>query len=763
MKNKTAGHKVKAPTDVSMTPATFERSQSRIKKKATRRRRSYDGDATTQIFANESQLSQDCSILDDTQTPLTLSQISAIDPFDNDTLTTTFAKRKRKKNQPGNDDTLELAVQCARGEPDGAEGDRSFARHQIEQLCLADDSFDAGKVKDVEMISEGEASPSPSKKVKKAKENTTPSKKEKKTKLKIPFKQATKKLKSLKDGTVDGKKKKKLEDKKFEALPDETSIPETPTKTWKEKKKQRKMLKNNYDVISEAKKSWEELRRADLQPVKRKKIVDDLMRTVTGKVRQLCKVHDSARVIQCLVQYGNDQQRALIYEEIKDEICELCRVKYAKYVVRKLIHYGSKDLRGEVMKCFSGQVRKMIKHKEASDILEYAFNEFATAPQRLAILEEFYGPTFSLFKDRAHQSLDQIMQDQPEKRTMVIRSMKDALSPLIDKEILIHSLVHKVFFDFFLHADDKSKKEMIEGLRDSLPTMVHTRDGTRVAMHCIWWGSVKDRKAIIKSLKGHVVKLCQEEHGHLLLLAIFDAVDDTVLVQKVILDEIIKSLATILDNPHGRKVAVYLLSPRDPGHCHPDIVKVLTQGDGNPTSKKDTATRSKELRGHISPHLVKHLSESAEEMMKNSSMALLVRDIITHASGDVSSAMRAIAEFVAQPASSTDGALSVVEHPACHIAMKKIIANDKTRMEAGEGILFSAILMESLPKSTIKVWAASNRGCFVLLSLLEVGCSTITEKVRDHIEPVKKSLSKMTFKGAELLMAKLDEEREFHV
>ena len=68
--------------------------------------------------------SVDCSILDDTQTPLTLSQISAIDPFDNDTLTTTFAKRKRKKNQPGNDDTLELAVQCARGEPDGAEGDR---------------------------------------------------------------------------------------------------------------------------------------------------------------------------------------------------------------------------------------------------------------------------------------------------------------------------------------------------------------------------------------------------------------------------------------------------------------------------------------------------------------------------------------------------------------------------------------------------------------------------------------------------------------
>ncbi len=77
---------------------------------------------------------------------------------------------------------------------------------------------------------------------------------------------------------------------------------------------------------------------------------------------------------------------------------------------------------------------------------------------------------------------------------------------------------------------------MIESLRESAPHMVHTRDGTRVAMTCVWWGSVKDRKSLVKSLKGHVAKLCQEEHGHLLLLAVFDCVDDTVLVQKAILD-----------------------------------------------------------------------------------------------------------------------------------------------------------------------------------------------------------------------------------
>ena len=55
----------------------------------------------------------------------------------------------------------------------------------------------------------------------------------------------------------------------------------------------------------------------------------------------------------------------------------------------------------------------------------------------------------------------------------------------------------------------------------------------------------------MKSLKSYVVKickvvdytnyinilisLCQEEHGHLVLLGVFDSVDDTVLVSKTIL------------------------------------------------------------------------------------------------------------------------------------------------------------------------------------------------------------------------------------
>ncbi|KAH9495187.1 Pumilio 3, partial [Bulinus truncatus] len=661
------------------------------------------------------------------QTPITLSQISVIDPSENDTLTTTFRKKKR---QPVSDDTLELAVQYARGEPDGAE--RSFTRKQLSQMTLGDDNNADKDVEDIEMESDLETEePSPSKKSKVApKEIKTPKavkEKGKKPNLKVPFKQAAKRLKSLK-GAVDSQKAKKQDKKNFGPLPDETTVPKTPNQTRKELKQQRKMVKNNFQLIENAKKCWEELRRHDLADSKRRKICDDLMKLVTGKIKELSGVHDSARVIQCLVQYGTEEQRNTIFNELKDDICDLCKLKYAKYVVRKLIKYGTKELRNQLFSKFHGQVRKLIKHKEASDIIEYAFNEFATAPQRLAILEEFYGPTFTLFKEHAHQTLDQIIKEQPEKKDMVIRSLRDALLPLIDKEILDYSLVHKVFHDFFTYADDKSKKEMIDGLKDHIPHLLHTKDGTRVAMHCTWNGSAKDRKVIVKSLKTHVLKICKEEHGHLLLMAIFDSVDDTVFVQKAVIDEMMKSIDEVVQDQHGRKVLLYLLVPRDPHHFHPDIVKILKEGDGNPTSKKDRVVRAKELCDHASPHLIKYLENNALKMMSNSNLVLLVKAIITNASGDVVPAMRSIAELVAQPCSTADGAINMIEHPACHIALKKIIANDKARMEAGNGILFSAILLEALPKSTIKVWAASNRGCFILVSLLEVGCSTITEK-----------------------------------
>ena len=110
----------------------------------------------------------------------------------------------------------------------------------------------------------------------------------------------------------------------------------------------------------------------------------------------------------------------------------------------------------------------------------------------------------------------------------------------------------------FKSRAEKSRSELISQLRDACVHILHTHDGARLAMNCLWHGTAKDRKSIVKSFKTFVTKICTEEHGHVVLLAAFDAVDDTKLMGKAIGGEMTEHLEEIATNDHGKKVLMYL-------------------------------------------------------------------------------------------------------------------------------------------------------------------------------------------------------------
>lgn len=47
------------------------------------------------------------------------------------------------------------------------------------------------------------------------------------------------------------------------------------------------------------------------------------------------------------------------------------------------------------------------------------------------------------------------------------------------------------------------------------------------------------------------------------------------------LQEILSSLDEVINNKYGKKVLLYLLSPRDPAHLLPETIRMLERGDGN--------------------------------------------------------------------------------------------------------------------------------------------------------------------------------------
>uniref|UniRef100_A0A8D2PNC3 Pumilio RNA binding family member 3 n=1 Tax=Zosterops lateralis melanops TaxID=1220523 RepID=A0A8D2PNC3_ZOSLA len=507
---------------------------------------------------------------------------------------------------------------------------------------------------------------------------------------------------------------------------------------WSDFKKKKKELKqtrqtnekSNYDIIVKSKQIWESMRRKKCDKDKREKLMNELQKLLHGKIKNLAFAHDSTRVIQCFIQYGNEKQRQETFEELKGSLVELSKSKYSRNIVKKFLMYGTKAQVAEIIKSFKGQVRKMLRHAEASAVVEFAYNDKAILEQRNMLTEELYGNTFQVYKTPAAPTLDKVLEAQPEKRESILDEMKQILTPM----------------------------EMIEAIREAVVYLAHTHDGARVAMHCLWHGTPKDRKVIVKTMKTYIEKIATGEFSHLVLLAAFDCIDDTKLVKQLIISEIKASLPDIINNKYGKKVLLYLLSPRDPAHFVPEIITLLQQGDGNAYSKKNTELRRRELLEAISSPLLEYLQEHTQEVVIDRATFVLVADILGTALGDIQPALDAIAKLAAEELvpGGRDGELHIAEHPAGHLVLKWLLEQDEKMKESGKEVCFGRTLVEHVGVENLKTWAEVNRGAIILCCLLRSPDEKVASTVKKGlIKLVPKLKQNKSTKGIEALLEKL--------
>ncbi|XP_049908248.1 pumilio homolog 3 [Epinephelus moara] len=578
-------------------------------------------------------------------------------------------------------------------------------------------------------------------------------------KRKMPFKG---KNKEEGGGGPEAKRMKKGEFKPKTKELTEEELKKNRQQKKKDLKKSRQQAerKDMFQIICQCKQVWGDLRRKNCDNDLKKKLMKELHDLIRGKVKQMAFAHDSVRVLQCFIQFGSHEQRQEVFEELKDDVIGLCKSQYGKHVVKKLLMYGNKEVVAAVMQTFKGHVRPMLRHAAASSIIEYAYNDKAVLAQRLMLTEELYGNTFTICKSSVCNTIEKVAEGNPEKLNNIIDEMKQILTPMAQKEQVIkHSLVHKVFLDFFLLAPEKQRTEMIESIRESVVYMAHTHDGARVAMHCLWHGTAKDRKVIIKTMKTYMVKFATGEFGHLVLLAIFDCVDDTKLVKQAVLSEILSSLDEVIGNKYGKKVLLYLLSPRDPAHLLPEIIKVLEKGDGNAHSKKDMVIRRRELLEVVSPLLLEYLRDNAAAMVMDKASSVTVSDILASACGDLRPAMTAVAQLANHELvpGGTNGQLHMAEHPAGHLVLKWLLEQDMTLAEAGKEERFGRILVDTVGADNLKSWVKVNRGAMVLCSLLNSCDKSVAAEVKAALESIKSELSSVSNnKGAEILLENLN-------
>ena len=85
-----------------------------------------------------------------------------------------------------------------------------------------------------------------------------------------------------------------------------------------------------------------------------------------------------------------------------------------------------------------------------------------------------------------------------------------------------------------------------------------------------------------------------------------------------------RGLQELCADPYGRRVLLYLLSPRSPRHFSPQFLSLLTPGDHNPHTKKPAHLRRRELLGGVASELLTFGSAHAVEWMQSKPHAPLL-------------------------------------------------------------------------------------------------------------------------------------------
>ena len=419
-----------------------------------------------------------------------------------------------------------------------------------------------------------------------------------------------------------------------------------------------------------------------------------------------------------------------------------------------------------LLKALKGSIPKLAVHAVGARVVEMVFGNFS-AKSTAALKQEFYGPHFSLFgagdtSDGSRQhTLVSNLKSQPDKKEVTLEFVLNILKKGLDKGLYGFSYFQELFAEYVEVASPKDIRSIGSSVVDHSIHMLSTRPGTCVVAACASYGTAKDRKRIMKSLKGYTRSSLLHRDAYLAILRLVQVTDDTVSVHKSILAEITttarqtddakedendkSSLLELALNENAAKLFLILLVSEekcqqkylDPFEC--TVLKpnpTITEGGQEvPTSKKNPETRRKELVLYLQKPLIQMCVEHAAELIKSLPGARVLKEV--YAAYRPQNLVEAVLDACKESLEQDSGA--IFEDRVGHHSLKNMILCDTAENRSQSEAAFATAFFQRFQKSLDAI-GSSNRGAFVLTALFKV--DSIRSSVHGEIKKVKKSLQR---------------------
>lgn len=458
------------------------------------------------------------------------------------------------------------------------------------------------------------------------------------------------------------------------------------------------------------------------------------------------------------------------------------------------------------------QMTKLAVHSVGSRVVELLFATFSArsiAPLKL----ELYGPQYALFasvspsesKDNkgntpALPTLASFVESNPDKRESTVNHLQSIIQKGLDKSLTGFSYFHSLLFDYVSVASPNDIRDFLTpALAEHSLHLISTRAGTKVVCECAAYGTVKERKKILKCFKGYTRSSLLHRDAYLAILRLVDVMDDTVLVNKMLLAELHQNpdaktaededdnekaedpspILELILSDTGSKLFLLLLISKDEmvfsddgksvnrwlKNFDPYEIEILHRNpcvkeneESIPTSKKDEETRRQELLVYLKELIVNACVKHTEELMRSKAGSKILLEACEQFPSEelVNAVVAACADSMELKLSgqADEKYLTILEDPVGHLTLKHLFLAESKRDEEDDRSL--AREFYSRFEDKLGDIASTNRGAFVLSALIQI--TSVQKDVKNTLKGSKKEISKLakSAAGAKVLLDALN-------
>ena len=310
-----------------------------------------------------------------------------------------------------------------------------------------------------------------------------------------------------------------------------------------------------------------------------------------GKIPEIANNHKGSRIVQSLLKYGTEEQINSVFAECAPKLAILAKSLYGNFLIRKLIEKTKKEDYPQLLQNIKGQVTSLARHPVGSQILEHLYHS-AKGEQRAQMQAEFYGGEFVHFLNASSSTKkegknsnkepttlkDILLQKPAMQRQNTLKNISRAILPILEKGLVSPLIVHKVLKEYLLVGGASLRAEAANSIAaPAFLRLFHTREGATATNVMLSYAGAKQRKQVLKALKTQVWRVSQDECAHSTIMTLIDCVDDTNMLNKIILQELKSEdiAGTVCEHKFGKRVILHLLRPRLNKYSPPNLQMMM--------------------------------------------------------------------------------------------------------------------------------------------------------------------------------------------